>query len=400
VFLEPLVRRNPDFVAASIELHQDGQIPAGSYVLDLDSITANARTIADEAQRHGMRLFGMTKQFGRNAAAMDAIAAGGIDDFVAVDMWDARAIRAAGHRLGHIGHLVQVPVAQTDEALSLEPEFWTVFSVEKARAVSDAVARLGATEQRLLLRVHDVGDEFYSGHEGGIPLAELVGTARVIEELPGVTVAGVTTFPALLYDAETRDLRLTPNASTLARASERLRDAGWTEVEVNGPGTTASEGVRMLAAAGVTQAEPGHGLTGTTPLHAVRDAVEVPALLYLTEVSHHYDGRAYCVGGGFYIDPVFPPYDVKALVGGDAERALSRRVDATLPPPAAIDYYGQLHGRAAVEASVGESVIFGFRAQAFFRRGTVVALAGAGGGDPAVAAICTTEGHPLEFAPR
>ena len=28
-------------------------------------------------------------------------------------------------------------------------------------------------------------------------------------------------------------------------------------------------------------------------------------------------GRAYCFGGGLYIDPVFPDYDVKALVGPD-----------------------------------------------------------------------------------
>ena len=396
MFLEPLVRRNPAFVAASIHLHQDGRIPAGSYVLDLDAITANARAIAAEAEGHRVRLFAMTKQFGRNAAAMDAIAAGGIDEFVAVDMWDARAIHAAGHRLGHVDHLVQVPLAETDEAVSYEPEFWTVFSVEKARAVSDAARRLGSVEQRLLLRVHDAGDQFYSGHEGGIPLDEVVRTARAIEELPGVTVAGVTTFPALLYDAETRGLRLTPNAATLARAKERLLDAGWTEVEVNGPGTTATDGVRTLAAAGVTQAEPGHGLTATTPLHAVRDAVEVPALLYLTEVSHHYDGRAYCIGGGLYIDPVFPPYDVKALVGSDPEGALSRRVDATLPPPAAIDYYGQLHGPAAAAARVGDTVVFGFRAQAFFRRGTVVALSGVASGDAAVAGICTAEGHRLE----
>jgi predicted amino acid racemase len=376
VFLEPLVRRNPDFVAAAIRLHQEGRIPAGSYVLDLDAMTANARTIAATAAETDMRLFAMTKQFGRNAAAMDAIAAGGIDSFVAVDMWDARAIHRAGHKIGHIGHLVQVPEAQTDEALDFEADYWTVFSLDKARPISKRAER----EQRVLLRVHAPGDRFYSGHEGGIPLDELVETAQQIEDLPGVTVAGVTTFPALLYDAEAQGLRLTPNTTTLARAKELLGD-----VEVNGPGTTASDGVRILAEAGVTQAEPGHGLTATTPLHAIKDPPEQPAMLYLTEVSHHYDGRAYCFGGGLYIDPVFPPYDVKALVG-------DRLVDATLPPPEAIDYYGQLH---TTDARVGDSVVFGFRAQAFFRRGTVVAVAGVATGEPSVAGMCTTEGHLL-----
>lgn len=391
MFLEPLVRRNPDFVAEAIRLHQEGRVPAGSYVLDLDAMTANARTIAAAAAERDVGLFAMTKQLGRNGAAMDAIAAGGIDAFVAVDMWDARSIHRAGHRIGHIGHLVQVPVAETDEALAFEPDYWTVFSVEKARAVSDAARRAGR-EQRLLLRVHAPGDRFYSGHEGGMHLDELIEAARAIEGLPGVTVAGVTTFPALLYNADAQELRLTQNATTLARAREQLENAGWTRVEVNGPGTTASDGVRILADAGVTQAEPGHGLTATTPLHAVRDLSERPAMLYLTEVSHHYDGRAYCIGGGLYIDPVFPPYDVKALVGSDPDTALATRVDATLPPPEAIDYYGQLHGH---DARVGDSVVFGFRAQAFFRRGTVVALAGIASGDATLAGMCTTEGHPL-----
>jgi predicted amino acid racemase len=270
------------------------------------------------------------------------------------------------------------------------PDYWTVFSLEKARAVSDA-ARAGR-EQRLLLRVHAPDDRFYAGHEGGIPLDELIETARAIEELPGVTVAGVTTFPALLYDGDAQELRPTPNATTVARAKEQLENAGWTHVAVNGPGTTASDGVRIVADAGVTQAEPGHGLTATTPLHAVRDLAEYPAMLYLTEVSHHYDGRAYCIGGGLYIDPVFPPYDVKALVGSDPDTALATRVVATLPPPEAIDYYGQLHGH---DVRVGDTVVFGFRAQAFFRRGTVVALAGIARGEPTVAGMCTTEGQPL-----
>ena len=390
MFLEPLVRRNRDFVAAAIRLHQAGRVPAGSYVLDLDAITANARTIAAAAAERDVRLFAMTKQLGRNPAAMDAIASGGIDSFVAVDMWDARAIDRAGHRIGNVGHLVQVPVVETQEALAFEPDYWTVFSPEKARAVSDAAG--SGREQRLLLRVQAPGDRFYSGHEGGIPLDELIETARAIEELPGVTVAGVTTFPALLYDADAQELRPTPNATTLAHAREQLEDAGWTHVAVNGPGTTASDGVRILADAGVTQAEPGHGLTATTPLHAVRDLAEYPAMLYLTEVSHHYDGRAYCIGGGLYIDPVFPPYDVKALVGRDPDIAAATRVEATLPPPEAIDYYGQLHGN---DVRVGDSVVFGFRAQAFFRRGTVVALAGSARDEPTVAGMCTTEGHPL-----
>lgn len=53
-----------------------------------------------------------------------------------------------------------------------------------------------------------------------------------------------------------------------------------------------------LARDGATQVEPGHGLTGTTPLHAVADLAEEPAIAYVSEVSHLWNGKAYVFGGG------------------------------------------------------------------------------------------------------
>ena len=38
-------------------------------------------------------------------------------------------------------------------------------------------------------------------------------------------------------------------------------------------------------------------MSGTTPLHAVRDLPERPAVCYVSEVSHLHAGRAYCFGG-------------------------------------------------------------------------------------------------------
>jgi predicted amino acid racemase len=162
---------------------------------------------------------------------------------------------------------------------------------------------------------------------------------------------------------------------------------------VNAPGTTSTDVLRTLADAGATQVEPGHGLTGTTPLHAVRDLPEVPAMLYLTEVSHHYGSRAYVFGGGLYIDPVFEPYQVRALVGGSADEILARPpVAAELPPPSAIDYYGQLDASEGTIAT-GDTVIFGFRAQAFFTRAFVVPLSGVSRGQAAVEGVWTTDGR-------
>ena len=120
-----------------------------------------------------------------------------------------------------------------------------------------------------------------------------------------------------------------------------------------------------LAEGGATQVEPGHGLTGTSPLHARADLPERPAMLYLSEVSHFHQGRAYCFGGGLYIDPVFEPYPLKALVGPDPEAVLAQEVDAATPDPAMIDYYGQLLPEPLQRGEVGDTVIFASARQAF-----------------------------------
>jgi predicted amino acid racemase len=132
MFLDPLIRRNPGLVRAAVALHQRGRVPANSYVLDLDSIRANARAIAVEAERLGLQVLAMTKQLGRNPAAITAMRDGGVPACVAVDMDCARAVDAAGSRVGHIGHLVQVPRHEAEEAARLRPLYWTVFSEEQA----------------------------------------------------------------------------------------------------------------------------------------------------------------------------------------------------------------------------------------------------------------------------
>ena len=152
-----------------------------------------------------------------------------------------------------------------------------------------------------------------------------------------------------------------------------------------------------LASAGATQVEPGHGLTGSTPLHAVRELPERPAMLYLSEIAHTYNGRPYCFGGGLYIDPVFPTYDVQALVGADPDTALNNPVNATIPPPSAIDYYGILEPNINKPIRTGDTVIFGFRAQAFVTRAYIVPVSGISKGTPAVEGIWTPDGRPVEW---
>ena len=222
----------------------------------------------------------------------------------------------------------------------------------------------------------------------------------MLDRTPGGRFAGLTTFPALLFDEGAGEARPTPNLATLTAAASRLARQGRQNIVINAPGTTSAHVMAALADGGATQVEPGHGLTGTTPLHARTELPERPAMLYLTEVSHFHQGRAYCFGGGLYIDPVFAPYPLKALVGPDPEAALAQEVDAATPDPAMIDYYGQLLPEPDQHVAVGDTVIFGFRAQAFFTRAVVVPIAGVSQGQPEVKGVWTADGRPASWSRR
>src|SRR5690606_28955352 len=139
-----------------------------------------------------------------------------------------------------------------------------------------------------------------------------------------------------------RKVKPTHNLATLTKAADALAKAGRKDVEINAPGTTSSVMLAALAEAGATQCEPGNGLHGTTALHVMEDLPELPAVLYLTEVSHLSGGKAYCFGGGFYIDPIFPAYDVKAIVGAEPTTAAAALRSVEVPPPSGIDYYAMI----------------------------------------------------------
>lgn len=387
MFLDVLRRRNPKFIEAAMALHQAGKIPANAYVLDLDSVEANARVIKTEADRLGLKVFAMTKQVGRASSFCRAVMRAGVTRSVAVDMACARATDNAGMKVGHLGHLTQIPRFEADAAASrFQPDYWTVFNTEKASEAAIAANKAGYT-QNLLARVVATGDTFYRGQEGGFAAEDVLQAADILDGTPGGRFAGITTFPALLFDHQTRKVLPTPNLATLTRAAEALARAGRRDIEINAPGTTSSLLLAALAEAGATQVEPGNGLHGTTALHIVEDLPELPAVLYLTEVSHLTGGKAFCFGGGFYIDPIFPDYQVKAIVGDAptvAEKAL-RNVE--VPPPSAIDYYGMIDATGPTPPKPGDTAVFGFRGQAFVTRAYVVGVSGISSGAPVVESI-------------
>ncbi len=383
MFLDLVERRNPEMVQATVELHQQGKLPSNCFVLDLDVVEENARLFKAAADENNLQVYAMTKQIGRNSGFNHAIIKGGIDRAVAVDMACATACHRSGLKVGHLGHLVQIPRHEAQFAADvIQPDYWTVFSEEKAREAAEASRKAG-TRQKILARIVSEGDEFYRGHEGGFDAGKIVEIAKFIDGLDGAVFSGITTFPALLFDNDTNSVKPTHNLKTLTKAKNALAEAGHTDIEVNAPGTTSSVVLPALKEAGATQCEPGNGLHGTTPLHAREDLPEKPAVCYLTEVSHLHGNEAFAFGGGLYIDPIFPDYDVNCLVsnGGDVKKAF-----VEVPPPSAIDYYAMIDQKEA-KASPGDSVIFGFRGQAFVTRTRVAGVSGISKGAPKVECI-------------
>ncbi|WP_104525424.1 alanine racemase [Blastococcus atacamensis] len=399
MFLDLLRRRNPDFLRAAARLHRAGELPANCYAIDLDAVRRNARAVVAEASRLGLAAFPMTKQIGRNPDVARALTEEGLTHAVGVDLQDAEADAAGGLRIGHLGHLVQVPRFEAARGAALEPSFWTVFNETKAAEAAGAAATRGR-EQALLARIVADGDRFYRGHEGGFDATDVVAVADRLDALTGGRFAGVTTFPAMLFDQETRTVRPTPNLATLQAAVRRLRQAGRSDIAVNGPGTTSTATLPLLAEAGVTQVEPGHGLTGTTPWHAVEDLVEEPAVAYVSEVSHSYAGQAYVFGGGLYVDPVLGGTSTRAVVvgdGADPATAPTRPVD--MPAAEAIDYYAMVEASEGPPVEIGDTVVFGFRAQVFVTRALTAAIAGVSTGSPHVVGVWAADGStPLHLA--
>jgi predicted amino acid racemase len=396
MFLDLVRRRNPTLIEQSIALHRQGKLPANCYVIDLDSVEDNARHISGAAGKLGLKVFAMTKQMGRNASFCTAVMRGGIGKSVNVDMECARATHRAGMAIGHIGHLVQVPRFEADVAAALAPDYWTVFGLEKAAEAGAAAAKAGRS-QALLARLAADGDIFYRGHEGGFAADRAVEAADALDRIPGARFAGITTFPAQLFDHASGKVKPTPNLATLGRAADTLAKAGRRDIEINTPGTTSSELLAALAEAGATQVEPGHGLTGTTPLHVAEDLPEVPSVIYLSEVSHLIGGEAFCFGGGLYIDPVFPEYQVRAVVSREPTSAATAIAPVDIPAPASIDYYGMIDASGPVKPRVGDSVVFGFRPQAFVTRAYVAGIAGLSTGHPVVETIHDAFGRAADW---
>lgn len=387
MFLDTVLTRNPGLVEAAAALHRDGEIPPDTYVMDLDAIEANAALLAAEAERLGISLWFVVKQLGRNPELIRAIARH-IPRYAAIDPPEARTLHAAGARAGNLGHLVQIPRRDLPELLARRPETVTVYDLDNARAVSDAARGLGFV-QDVLIRLEGAEGSVYPGQEGGVPLARLDAFADAAEQLPGIRIAGVTAFPCVLCAPGTGVPYATPNFALALKAREALAGRGHQDLKLSAPSATSMASLPLLAGLGATHGEPGHALTGTTPLHALDPAQpETPAYVYVTEVAHTLaDGRPAVFGGGFY---------ARSHIRSALLPRTGARLNVQEAPAENIDYYRLLDAPApGQDVRLGDTALLAFRTQIFVTRSTVAVVSGIASGAPRLNGLYDAQGRSL-----
>jgi predicted amino acid racemase len=322
----------------------------------------------------------MSKQYCRNPYINLVAIEHGLHKTVAVDMQGALQMRRYNIPVGHIGHLNQIPHHLVPDAVAMRPDVITVYNLEHARWINDAAADQETT-QNLLIRVYASGDIFFEGQEAGFSEEQIIIAAQEISKLANVQLVDVTAFPCVRYNREADDTAdLTPNFYTILRAADTLRRLGIEVKQINAPGNTSFVTMPMLAENGATHVEPGHGLLGTTPNHAFQEGLpEQPTYTYVSEISHHFEGRAYAYGGGLFQDIYQPGYRARALVGSTWEEAHNNSVDYLHEIKQIIDYHAIL--QPSDRCLVGDTVLFGFRTQMQMTRSYIAPISGIASGE-------------------
>jgi predicted amino acid racemase len=390
VLLNVTLERNPRLIHTALAFHRAGVIPPNCFLIDMDAVAENASLLKQAALRNGLSLYFTTKQIGFNPLLARCVVQAGISKAIAIDVREASILAQNNIRIGHVGHLVQIPYQMIGPILRLEPEVVTVFSVEKAKQISQ-VAVQERRQVQLLLRVVSEQDFFYPGQAGGFCLDNLLDEASAILRLPNVRIVGVTSFPCLQLDETSQTLRPTQNFHTILKAAQILRDRlGLVIEQINAPGNTCVSSMEILAQMGATHGEPGHALTGTTYLHAQPGQAEMPAMVYVSEVSHLYGNRAYVFGGGIYRRAKIN----NALVGSRPDGLVKMEI---LPlNPTVIDYYVTLSLLPDRAVGVGDTVIVASRVQIFASRSYVAVVKGIQNGNPALLGLFDAWGRAVE----
>lgn len=386
MFLSRVLENNSALVEYAFELQQNGIILPDTYVLDYDAIIENALQMKKIADPLGVKLFFMLKQIGRNPLIAQGLMDIGFDGVVAVDFKETLTMIRNNIKLGNVGHLVQIPKHCMKKVIESHPEVITVYSLEKIIEINEIAKELNCV-QSLLLRVNDIDSTLYSGQIGGFMVDELENIIHKIESLKNVKLGGLTVFPALLFNEQSKSIEPTSNYLVLKKAMNIVNQLGYKNLLINVPSATCSASIPLIKELGGNNGEPGHGLTGTTPLHAHNNQIERVGYVYVSEVSHNYKDKSYCFGGGHYRRG----HMENALVGKCLKDAIRTHVEA--PTMESIDYHYELDGNFIV----GDGVVTCSRTQIFTTRSHVAIVKGLSSGEPKLLGIYDSFGEPINL---
>ena len=369
MFLDRLIKNNYSLFDYAFKAHQSGVILPDTYILDLDTIISNGKKMVEEASKYNIELFFMLKQIGRNPLVAKELMKIGFKGCVAVDYKEALVMLDNDIPLCNVGHLEQVPFSALKRIVASKPELITVYSKEKIKEIDD-VAKKANVKANIMIRVCDDDAKIYSGQEVGIPSKELNDYIDLIESLENVELKGITVFPALLFNGE--EIAPTDNINALKRAQTILKERGYKDINYNIPSASCCASFKLIKELDGVSAEPGHGLTGTTPLHKVSEEPEKVGYVYVSEVSHNFRGNALCYGGGHYRRGHLE----NCAVGKDAKSCVRHKVHA--PDDDSIDYHFMIDD----VCNISDTVVMCFRTQIFTTRSHVAVVKGLNNNNP------------------
>ena len=385
MFLNQCLQNNSKLIEFAFHAHQQGLILPDTYLLDLDTIAENGRRMLETARQNDVKLFFMLKQLGRNPIVAKRLMELGFAGCVAVDYKEALVMIENGIHLGNVGHLVQTPKAALRKIIAARPDVMTVYSLEKIAEIDQAAAEINRV-QPLMIRITDDDASLYSGQIAGFSSAQLPEILAKVKSLRHVRIGGVTVFPALLYSEKTQKIEATSNVSGLLRAVDYLKDKVSDELLINIPSATCCASIPTIRQLGGNNGEPGHGLTGTTPLHKASREPENIGYLYVSEISHNYKDKAYCFGGGHYRRG----HMAHVLVGRDLAHA--RQFNIQAPDDDSIDYHFEIDRNC----TVSDTALMCFRAQIFTTRSHVAIVEGLSRGCPRISGLFDSQGRKIQ----
>ncbi|MGL4988539.1 MAG: alanine racemase, partial [Cetobacterium sp.] len=245
MFLDIVQKKNDKLISAAIHLHQNGEITPDSYVLDVDTILENGRLLVESAKKNGIKLYAMTKQFGRVPYLAKKLVDIGFDGIVTVDYKEALVMINNNIKIGNVGHIVQIPSALVEKIVSHNPEIITVYSLDKIKEIDTASKKLGKV-QDIMLRVLERDSKIYSGQSGGFYLDEVSKIGAEILKLKNVKLNGLTSFPCFLYNSEKNIIEGTKNIETIKKAEKILKEMGISVEQLNMPSATSLENMETI----------------------------------------------------------------------------------------------------------------------------------------------------------